>query len=68
MGDRLVRGDVWHDGVGGGSALLQAGYEVSHSGQHLMGLFRHRQFCSIQSWALKEAKARMEARGEKPEL
>ena len=24
--------------------------------------------CSIQSWALQEAKARMEARGEKPEL
>lgn len=69
LGDCLVCWNVWYHGSGRRLVVLQAGYQVRNI---LWSLFNPiltiSPVNSIQSWALKEAKARMEARGEKPEL
>ena len=59
---------LWHvrdHGIDRSSSILQTRYQVSCS--HFVRITHHRH-CkrnSIQTWALNEAKARMEARGEK---
>lgn len=65
LGEHLVCRDVWNDGIRSGHAVLQAGFKVrllfcinSHRGSQATVF-------SIQTWALEEAKKRMEARGEK---
>jgi hypothetical protein len=63
LGEHLVYRNVWHHGARHTSFLLQAGHKVGLS-LTVMYISPMQEY-SIQGWALKEAKARMEARGEK---
>lgn len=70
LGEYLVLGDVRRDGARGRPALLQARHEVRPPDALLNSMLMLTWcpvICSIQTWALQEAKARMEARGEKTE-
>ena len=68
----MVYRHVWRHGIRGGGVVLQAGHKVRHrvcfrllAIADDLGVFFVS--ISIQNWALKEAKQRMEARGEKVE-
>lgn len=63
LGEHLVYRDVWQHWACFTSFILQAGHQVGFLCWSCK--FHQRRSNSIQGWALKEAKARMEARGEK---
>ena len=64
MGVDLVCGHVRNICGGDCCGVLQARHKVRLPMRSLHVLLRIKEFCSIQSWALVEAKKRMEARGE----
>jgi len=66
LGKYVVYRNVWHHGICFGHAILQTWYQVRY--QSLLCpnlLFTNNFWDSVQTWALQEAKGRMEARGEK---
>lgn len=63
MGEHVVHWHVWRYGDGDGAPLLQAGYFVGCMCSYYVRCVDRSD--RIQTWALQEAKARMEARGEK---
>lgn len=67
LGECVVHWHVWNHGLRNSHALLQARYKVRLPFQtcHEPELISCIYCTSIQTWALKEAKERMDARGEK---
>ena len=65
LGDDVVLGYVWRYGPCGCFDVLQARYQVRHVCVVADVWFFENSSDSIQTWAMKEAKARMEARGER---
>ena len=70
LGERVVSGDVRHYGIRRCNALLQARHQVSSlTYPDVVTLVLCTQIIkflsSVQTWALREAKERMEARGDK---
>ncbi len=64
LGEHLVHRNVWYNGLCIGDAVLQTRHKVRLSSMSFC--YRHYNLSdSIQTWALEEAKQRMEARGEK---
>jgi hypothetical protein len=66
LGECVVHWNVRDDDICFSDAVLQTWYQVRLDPQlSLLYIIMIELYCSIQSWALREAKERMEARGEK---